>query len=140
MTSIKRAFAAHEREAFSFGDCWLLARAMHSITGWQMVAVGNEAGRQIGGLRDWVHLAVRTPHGEILDINGFHDDSMMVDFWSDEFFTYSSENGLMEVFDVDVDMWDELTCDQDQQYPHVDPILVSQRLLQYYISQQIKVG
>lgn len=126
-------FTPDEQEAFTFGDCWLLARAMHNITGWQMVAVGCTGGAVDGMLRDWVHIAVRTPQGLILDINGLHTDDEVRDQWQGEFWMVSDEEGVIEIFDIDVAFWEGLTDDQSARYPEVDPSLSAQRLLAYYI-------
>lgn len=126
-------FTAIEQEAFTYGDCWLLARALHNITGWQMVAVGNTGGKASGVLRDWAHMAVRTPQGTILDITGTHDDKDILDVWSEQFSFMSAEQGVMEVFDVAPEDWFGLTEEQIQMYPEVDPSSTAQRLLAYYI-------
>lgn len=134
-----RVFTPDEQEAFTWGDCWLLARAMHNITGWQMVAVGCSGGRADGALRDWVHIAVRTPEGSILDIDGFHTDDETTARWREDFWMVSAEEGDIEVFDVDVDMWNGLTEDQSARYSEIDPSLTAQRLLAYYIEVMVAV-
>lgn len=126
-------FSPDEHEAFSFGDCWLLARALHNITGWTMVAVGCTGGFVNGVLRDWVHIAVRTPEGQVLDIGGLHQDADVVTMWADDFWMFSGETGSIEVFDITVQDWEGLTREQVSQYPEIDPSLTAQRLLAHYI-------
>lgn len=133
-------FTAIEQEAFTYGDCWLLARALCNITGWQMVAVGNTGGKASGVLRDWVHMAVRTPQGTIVDISGIHEDKGILDAWSEQFSFMSSEQGDMEVFDVTPEDWFGLTEEQCQMYPEVDPHSTAQRLLAHYIEVALSVA
>lgn len=126
-------FTPNEQEAFSFGDCWLLTRALHNITGWQMVAVGCTGGKDAGILRDWTHIAVRTPEGLILDITGLHTDEDIERQWADNFRLFSDEEGSIEIFDIDVNAWEGLTMGQSSLYPKIDPSLTAHRLLAYYI-------
>ena len=46
---------------YTNGDCWLLAQAIHDLTGWTMVASDD-------------HVMVITPNDELADINGIHPD------------------------------------------------------------------
>lgn len=68
-----------EIEAFTEGDCWLLAEALWMATGtWTLVAISaceeNPVDEVLSSGIDWVHLAVRTPDGLIVDIEGVHTD------------------------------------------------------------------
>ena len=58
------------REAFSWRYCHLLACALHEITGWPF---GVMEQRQTSGRWRWVHAAVVTPAGLLLDVNGVRD-------------------------------------------------------------------
>jgi hypothetical protein len=62
---------------FSEGDCWMLAEALWVSTGWTLVAVAaceEEPVENPSPEVDWIHLAVRTPDGRIVDIRGAHVD------------------------------------------------------------------
>lgn len=52
-------------ERFTCGDCHLLARAIHELTGWPICAFDAFDGPDI-------HAFVRTPSGKYLDIEGVH--------------------------------------------------------------------
>lgn len=74
--------------SFTEGDCWVLAQAIHQTTGWMIVAVGaceEDPVEEITVGPDWVHMAVRTPQGHLLDIMGLHkDEEKFLDRWWDD--------------------------------------------------------
>ncbi|GAA4198648.1 hypothetical protein [Actinocatenispora rupis] len=55
------------REAFSWGLCHLLACALHEITGWPFGVLEQSYAT---GAWSWVHAAVITPDGLLLDVHG----------------------------------------------------------------------
>lgn len=67
--------------SFNYGDCWVLALILKRITGWNMVGVGVQGQSQAGGMREWCHIAVQTPTGEIVDINGIHEPEEFLYDW-----------------------------------------------------------
>lgn len=75
-------FTEREIEAFNYGDCWLLALAIHRLTDWKIVGVGVKGQEDRGGYRDWCHIAVQTPNNKILDINGVHTKDEVIQRWS----------------------------------------------------------
>lgn len=65
-------------ERFTEGECDLLSDALHELTGWPVVAVGDGDGGVVG----WVHAGVRMPSGDILDARGAHDPLIWLDDWA----------------------------------------------------------
>lgn len=65
-------------ERFTKGECDLLSDALHEVTGWPVVAVGDGEGGVVG----WVHAGVRMPSGDILDARGAHDPLAWLDDWA----------------------------------------------------------
>jgi hypothetical protein len=53
-----------DEERFTCGDCHYLARALHLLTGWPIVAFQDSWGRPD------VHAMVKMPNGKLLDIYG----------------------------------------------------------------------
>lgn len=56
-------------EFFACGYCWLLAAALHEMTGWSYGLVE----RRREDRWEWTHVGVITPAGRFLDIRGCHD-------------------------------------------------------------------
>jgi hypothetical protein len=70
------AFSDEVVDAFTHGDCWLLANTIQRLRGWSVVTVsGNEGG--------WIHAGNQLPDGTIIDINGINDVDDWVDEWAD---------------------------------------------------------
>lgn len=65
-------------ERFTEGECDLLSDALHAVTGWPVVAVGDGDGGVVG----WVHAGVQMPSGNILDARGAHDPLAWLDDWA----------------------------------------------------------
>lgn len=69
---------------YTEGDCWALAGALHDLTGWQVVAVIPDTPDAIPPGKfasDWYHMAVRTPDGRILDIQGATSETAFLTRW-----------------------------------------------------------
>ena len=79
-TSGASALCPALEERFTEGECDLLSDALHEITGWPVVAVGDGDGD--GGVVGWVHAGVRMPSGDILDARGAHDPLTWLDDWA----------------------------------------------------------
>lgn len=103
-------------EAFTFGDCWALALAMTTRTGWSVVTLVSGEDPM-----DWYHCGVHTPEGTILDIQGEWDEQDWVEHWEDfsevnaacaEYWTAAEfqpqTNGLACRYDEDPDDWGKL--------------------------------
>lgn len=133
VTTIEKVnLSDQEREAFTYGDCWLLARALNNICGWQMVGIGSEGGCYRGAERDWIHLLVRTPYGHLLDVEGLHEESEMDVRWGPDLWLLSTEGGEMDIFDVSLRDWHLLTNAQRIRYPDISPVRTARKLLHAY--------
>lgn len=64
-------------EAFTCGDCWALAIEIAQLSGWTAVTIAYR-----GEPDEWRHVAVRTPAGHILDVQGAWDENAWGEFWS----------------------------------------------------------
>ncbi|MEW9527299.1 hypothetical protein [Microbispora sp. NPDC049125] len=62
-------------EFFAWGYCWLLAAALHEVTGWPFGLI--ERWREDGQEWEWTHVGVITPAGRFLDIRGCHDRAVL---------------------------------------------------------------
>lgn len=71
-------FSDRVQDTFTFGDCWLFAKALSDLTGWDMWWAGSKHGDQE---RSWCHLFVKSPDGRILDVAGFHDEEEFFIYW-----------------------------------------------------------
>lgn len=61
-------------EAFTFGDCWVLAQAIERATGYPLVSATY-------GKDFWIHVGNRLPSGLILDIEGTHAETGWLECW-----------------------------------------------------------
>lgn len=61
---------AAKRERYLYGDCALLALAIHAKTGWEVVEI-KEGPPEDPDIR---HVLIRMPGGELLDADGLHRD------------------------------------------------------------------
>lgn len=64
------------KRAFKFGDCDVLAIALHDATGWPLVKVTDSWNVHSGHAGDGsaLHWMVRHPSGKLLDVDGLHDE------------------------------------------------------------------
>lgn len=76
------SFPKETVQAFTEGDCWVLAEEVRKMTGWEKVAVGYDDTEE-GQKPDfyWLHVANRLPDGRLLDITGIHSDEEFIDRW-----------------------------------------------------------
>lgn len=81
------------REAFTEGDCWALAHELAKRTGWKVALVTEK--RHAADM--WVHAAVRTPEGHLLDVRGVSTDSEMVDSFGEDAEANEVEGGYVVV-------------------------------------------
>ena len=100
-------------EAFTCGDCWMLARAIHDISKWDMVLYNPYPHRD---LDYWEHVAVRMPDGLILDIEGAHTEDDFLQRWNEN----AADEDAYEYGEViplsGVDEWERATGDQVPAY------------------------
>lgn len=69
---------------FTCGDCHILARAIHRVTGWPMATFSFKSGKE--RLPD-THAFVRLPDGRYLDIEGVRTADEMYERWYGRFYT-----------------------------------------------------
>lgn len=102
-------------EAFTAGDCWVLAREIHALTGWKIVTVGCTAQSDyLETKRDWCHMANLTPEGHVIDINGIMDADLCLDEWGQYMICCEIEAECATL--VEVQNLDAYTYDQGRQY------------------------
>ncbi len=70
-------FPAEVVEAFTDGDCALLAVALHDLTGYPLVTASSELDD-----RQWYHAGVLLPSGGVLDIRGVSSVTVWLEFWA----------------------------------------------------------
>lgn len=63
-------------EAFTQGDCWALATEVARVSGWTMVTLSATDDKEA-----WCHVAVWTPDGHILDIQGVWNPDEWANYW-----------------------------------------------------------
>lgn len=91
---------------YTEGDCWALALAVHRMTGWPLTALGyadeDSTPREERG---WVHVVVRMPDGQLLDVRGIRDeDTCAREFlWSGFSFYEVTAQELLIDFEKDDD-------------------------------------
>lgn len=78
MRTMKFDFGGEAEEAFSQGDCWVLARELHRLTGWPLKWAGSRHGDQ---LTSWCHIMVQEPGGNFVDISGVHSPEDFTNYW-----------------------------------------------------------
>lgn len=57
-------------DVFTHGQCHALARALHDLTGWQIVLLCYTPFEGPSTEYDWDHAVVRAPDGDLIDIEG----------------------------------------------------------------------
>lgn len=73
-------YSDEEKQAFTEGDCWELARLIALTAGHPIVTASSSFSH-----RDWYHAANRLPDGRILDIEGIWEESYWLQIWSARF-------------------------------------------------------
>lgn len=130
-----------EHEAFSYGDCWRLAYALHLVTGWQMaavIAIDADGAHTSPEEVFWGHMLVETPCGRYMDVAGVHDYDTVIENWSEHLY----ENVPSGIEDVDVvsispDEWEKMTAEQETVYHEFETVgalrTVAERVLAAYV-------
>jgi hypothetical protein len=99
-------------EFYTCGQCWYLALALHRMSGWEILVVGQtleagqfasdgrflEDGRDLQSL-DVVHVVCRHPSGLLLDIEGAHTPAALAAGWGDGL-TSVTEEQLVSLADM----------------------------------------
>lgn len=86
-----------EQDRFTGGDCAALAAALHALTGWPIVLVGDGGDGHVG----WVHAGVWTPASTVLDASGDHDPALWLENWG----------AVVDAYGADIDQY----CGDDVQ-------------------------
>lgn len=110
-------------DAFTFGDCWCLAKELHDIAGYPIYAIGCAYTGPNETNRDWCHMFVALPDGNFLDIRGVWDEEAMLEEWSPlydycEHEEESSDHGCLDFWAVRI--WEDATMLQAPSYPEED--------------------
>ena len=75
------------RQAFKYGACSALAIVLHDATGWPIIAITDHHnvhdidGEKVAGGGSALHWCVRTPSGQLLDVDGLHDPDEILEFY-----------------------------------------------------------
>ncbi len=64
---------------FTEGDCHILARAIHDVTGWKIATFGFE---HRGKITPDAHAFIEMPDGRYLDIEGIRTHNEMLNHWT----------------------------------------------------------
>lgn len=107
-------FPAEVIEAFTFGDCWHLARTLTTLTGYPVVAFHHfDFGKDL-----WAHAANRLPDGRIVDIEGIWSEKDWIEQWSEvvdaDFETAYARDWTLPDWDKEL-----ASCDFELQYPEI---------------------
>lgn len=122
--------APEVEEAFTYGDCWRLAKAIHDISGYPIYAVGCAHTGPSESNRDWSHMFVALPDGNLLDVRGIWSEETMLDEWKEEYNNCHPEDGPYYCLDFWlVEDWEEATHHQSPVYPEVDPAFYAREVL-----------
>lgn len=70
-------YGPDEKQAFTEGDCWELARLVALTSGHPIVTASSPSNH-----KNWYHAANRLPDGRILDIEGIWEESSWLEVWS----------------------------------------------------------
>ena len=140
MEHSKFSFPDEQQEAFTFGDCWRLAKALHSITGWDIAAIVCDNQEFKGAHRDWCHMGNITPEGKFIDITGISDEDYALETWGGEFWEHCElvDDPCHLIRPLTVQEWDGMTDEQEPRYEEYDPMTAAQEVLAAYIAHQIE--
>jgi hypothetical protein len=88
--------------AFKYGACGALALALHDARGWPLIAVTDAHNVHDGhaGGGSSMHYMVRHPNGKLLDVDGFHDDSDIIEDYEGEADNGEAAIGIAHRMDV----------------------------------------
>lgn len=95
---------------FMYGNCGALALAMHDITGWDLVVLHGDA-QATDPERTWIHVLVRNPAGELLDIEGAGDEANKSYLWrarTNLRFETTTRAEVVALLDGDLDDYSDL--------------------------------
>ena len=87
------------RARFTGGECDVLSDALHALTGWPVVVIGDGDGGCVG----WVHAGVQAPSGVIVDADGHHHPTQWLDCWAPVVDAYGEDVPEFSSDDVGID-------------------------------------
>lgn len=107
LLSIGSELQEADRENYTEGDCYLLAKELHLLGLGELVIVAREGSEATSPpLRSWTHMAVRTPEGYILDADGLNEPGITLQNYGD---TYGNRAAIQP---IDLEDYAGLTSDQ----------------------------
>ena len=106
-------------EAFTEGDCWLLALGLARRTCWPMVFINDWSGVEED---EWCHVLVKHPDGEWIDIHGKNHPYDVKSHWRSFNFTEVAVKDSVE--------W---VKDQTPQYKDIKPKRYIDELERLYV-------
>lgn len=133
-------------DAFTEGDCWVLAREINKRTGWKVFALGafpehvDFSKRTLNDL-DWVHVVVQTPDGSYLDVDGLSTGDALVDRYENHVFgmyDWEPEEYVFEEVASKAD-WEALRLRQ-RMFPEAPVAKVSATLIREYRAGSLTVA
>lgn len=139
MEHVGFSFPASQRDDFTFGDCWRLAKALNYITGWKMAAIVCDNQESKGVIRDWCHMGNITPEGKFIDITGISEENYVLEEWATEFWEHCKlvEEECHIIRPITTQEWDGMTEEQEPLYDDYDPLTTAQEVLAAYVAHQI---
>ena len=112
-------FPIEVQEAFTLGDCWLLAETIHKMTGYPIVTTQWEE----PGDSNWSHAGIRLPDKRILDIIGIWSEEEWLHHWhqNDDTYNIPRETRVMFAKEWNLTDWTEelLYLDAGINYPDI---------------------
>lgn len=110
-------FPLEVQEAYTLGDCWLLAETIHKMTGHPIVTTQWEELEE----SNWSHAGNRLPDGQILDIIGIWSEEEWLEHWhqNDDTYHIPREARIMFAKEWNLTDWTEelLNVDAGINYP-----------------------
>lgn len=116
-----------ENEAFTSGDCGLLAREINRTTGYPVNAVGIKDKNT--GEVSWEHMAVKTPEDRFLDVTGIQPAANLKTAWSSHLDLQPHEELVIEEIS-EKEIESRLGNSPGHvSFPHVDPKETASKVL-----------
>lgn len=109
-----------------FGNCAALAWEIHVLTGLPLAVVMIEPDEIVG--QNWAHVAVKTPEGLYLDIEGLHSEDELLGEWSRtielKHFDPSSDDDYSEFSEICAPKFNDFRKGADEHYDAVERELI----------------
>lgn len=115
-----------DKDIFTNGDCWKLARLLHDRGVGELVIVADFE----DPIDSWCHMAVELPDGNYLDVLGVYTRQQFENHW---FRHCWGSNPIIHKPKVTTASWYELTNDQEADYTSAEDIeTVAQNLIEWF--------